>query len=211
LVSNIGFSEDVQKCNEARSLIDRIDWPCQILKKYSENNLGCRRNISRGLDWVFNNVESAIILEDDCVPDNTFFPFCEELLQEYRDDHRIISISGNNNHFGKSTTKYSYYFSRYVHIWGWASWRRAWNFFDVEMKLWPEVRDSGWLEDLLQNQRAVKYWSNVFQSTYENKNDSWGYQWMFACWINRGLSITPERNLVSNIGFSEDATHTRSS
>jgi hypothetical protein len=202
-------ADDIEKCRAARAIIQRVDWDCEVLTDYSDINLGCRNRVSSGLNWVFDTVEEAIILEDDCVPDPTFFRFCEELLEYYRHDHRIMVISGNNFQFGKKRTDYSYYFSRYNHCWGWATWRRAWRYYDGTMKNWPEVRDGAWLTAILENSQAIKYWTKVFQSTYDNKNDSWAYRWTFSCWIQNGLTILPNHNLVSNIGFGQGATHTQ--
>jgi hypothetical protein len=202
---------DREKCDAARAVIDRVDWDCNVLKNYSDENLGCRRRVSSGLDWVFDTLEEAIILEDDCLPHPTFFRFCEELLEFYRDDERIMMISGDNFQFGRKRTPYSYYFSLYTHIWGWASWRRAWKHYDVEMKLWPEIKNGSWLHDLLLDRRAIKYWTKTFQRVYEGKIDTWDYSWTFACWSQNGLTILPNENLISNIGFREDGTHTASS
>lgn len=204
-------ADDVEKCKAARAIIEGVDWDCEVLTNYSDVNLGCKKRVSSGLDWVFSLVEEGIILEDDCVPDPTFFRFCEELLEYYRHDWRIMVISGNNFQFGKKRTGYSYYFSVYTHCWGWATWRRAWQYYDGEMKHWSQVRDGNWLESILVESQAVKYWTKIFQTTYDNKNDSWAYRWTFSCWIQNGLTILPNVNLVSNIGFGEDATHTSSS
>jgi hypothetical protein len=139
-----GYSGDdkheMQKCIETRKIIDGVDWECDVRKNYSETNLGCARRVSSGLDWVFNQVEEAIILEDDCLPDPSFFRFCTDLLERYRSDNRIFSISAQN-FYGQAVPEASYYFSRYHHCWGWATWKRAWQHFDFEMKLWPEVRE----------------------------------------------------------------------
>jgi len=180
-----------------------------VLTNYSNVNLGCKRCISNGLDWVFDTVDEAIILEDDCLPHPTFFRFCEELLEKYRNDERIAMISGNNFLFGRKRTEYSYYFSRYPLIWGWASWRRAWDNYDVDMQLWPEIRDGGWLDDLLDNKKGVWYWNYIFQNVYKGKIDSWDYQWTFSCWIQSAMTIIPTVNLVSNIGFGSGAVHTK--
>jgi len=199
---------EAEKCAVARAIVEQVDWDCEVLTNYSDINLGCKRRVSSGLDWVFNTVEEAIILEDDCLPHPTLFRFCEELLQKYRDDERIMAISGDNFQFGRRRTEYSYYFSRYNHCWGWASWRRAWQHYDVDMKLWPKIRDSNLLRDLLPKRHAVNYWRTIFQNVYDGQIDTWDYQWTFACWIHSGLSILPSVNLVSNIGFYSDATHT---
>jgi hypothetical protein len=202
-------SDDAEKCAAVRAIIDGVDWSCEVLTNYSDVNLGCKRRVSSGLDWVFDTVEEAIILEDDCLPHPTFFRFCEEMLEKYRDDERIAMISGDNFQFGRNRTKYSYYFSRYTHIWGWASWRRAWDSYDVDMKIWPEIRDGGWLEDLLGAKKSVWYWKNRFENVYKGKIDTWDYQWTFSCWIQSALTVIPNVNLVSNIGFDSDAVHTK--
>lgn len=138
-----------------------------------------------------------------------FFPFCEELLSDYRHDERIMHISGNNFQFGRHQTKYSYYFSRYTHIWGWATWRRAWQYYDVTMKMWPMVRDRHLLNLILDNPRSVRYWHDIFQKVYDKKIDTWDYQWTFACWLQNGLTILPDVNLVSNIGFGPEGYYTK--
>lgn len=201
--------EDAEKCAAVRAIIESVDWDCEVLKNYSDVNLGCKRRVSSGLNWVFDTVEEVIILEDDCLPHPTFFRFCEEMLEKYRDDERIAMISGNNFQFGRKRTKYSYYFSRYTEIWGWASWRRAWENYDVDMKLWPEIRDGGWLKDLLGGKKSVLYWKYNFENTYKGKIDTWDYQWVFSCWIQSALTIIPNVNMVSNIGFGMKATHTK--
>jgi len=199
-----------EACAATRAIIDSVDWDCEVLKNYSETNLGCGRRVSSGLNWVFNTVEEAIILEDDCVPHPTFFRFCEELLKRYRNDDRISTISGQNVQFGRRRTEYSYYFSRYTQCWGWATWRRAWQNYDFDMKLWPEVRDKNLLQYVLKESKAVKVWTNVFQSMYEKKIDTWDYQWTFASFIDSRLTIISDVNLSSNIGYgSEGSTHTQ--
>ena len=199
---------DVQKCLDARAVVESFDWDCDVLKNYSDVNLGCAKRVASGLDWVFENVDEAMILEDDCVPHPSFFRFCSELLEYYRHDSRIMSVAGTNVQLGRSRTDYSYYFSRYNHYWGWSTWKRAWQHFDFAMKAWPEIRDTDLLAELLDDKRAAKYWSDIFQATYEGSIDSWAYRWVFSCWAQSGLSILPDINLISNVGFGEDATHT---
>jgi hypothetical protein len=199
-----------EKCQQARKIIDLIDWECELSTNYSDVNLGCKKRISTGLDWVFSQVEEAIILEDDCLPDLSFFKFCEELLDKYRDDARIFAISGDNFQFGKQRTNYSYYFSLYNHCWGWATWRRAWQHYDVQMKLWETIRDRNLLNDIFQNPFMARYWHHKFQEVYTGKIDTWDYQWTLGCWLQSGLTILPNLNLVSNIGFDHAAsTHTK--
>ncbi|HBE43967.1 MAG TPA: hemolytic protein HlpA-like protein [Deltaproteobacteria bacterium] len=191
-----------------RAIIDRVDWPCEVLKNYSDVNLGCKRRVSSGIDWVFNTVEEAIILEDDCLPDPSFFSFCEELLARYRNDDQICQICGVNFQFGNNITEYSYYFSRYCHIWGWASWRRAWQGYDVEMKSWKGMHKRRELADILSQKEIVDYWASIFDLVYRGKIDTWDYQWTFHNMIRKRFSIIPNVNLISNIGFTVGATHT---
>lgn len=200
---------EAEKCEAARTIIKRADWDCEVLKDYSDVNLGCGRRLASGITWAFEQVEEAIILEDDCLPHSMFFRFCEELLNRYRNDERIMSITGQNVQKGHKRTEYSYYFSRYSHCWGWASWRCAWKYYDFKMKLWPEIQGGNFLRNIFQDPKALKNWERVFQNVYEGQIDTWDYQWTFACWIQNGLAIIPEVNLVSNIGFGEESTHTR--
>lgn len=199
---------EAELCQQTRAIIEQVDWDCEVLVNYSDVNLGCRKRVSSGLDWVFEQVEEAIILEDDCLPHPTFFRYCQELLEKYRDDERIMMISGDNFQFGRKRTEYSYYFSRYGHIWGWASWKRAWQKNDDSMKLWQELRDTNWLHNFLENEQATAYWSRIFQSVYDGF-DTWDYIWLFTLWANNGLTILPNVNLISNIGFGS-GTHTTS-
>ena len=202
------FPEEENKCKEARNIVQKIDWDCEVLTNFSDVNLGCKLRLSSGLDWVFSKVDAAIILEDDCLPDPTFFQFCSELLEYYRNDERVMMISGDNFCLGNQRTHYSYYFSRYINIWGWATWRRSWQYYDREMKLWSEIRDGKWLQDIFNDKKTVDYWQENLQKVYDGEIDTWDYQWFFACWIRGSYSIVPAKNLVSNIGFGIDATHT---
>lgn len=199
---------EAEKCAAARAIIERVDWDCEVLKNYSDVNLGCRRRVSSGLDWVFDMVEEAVILEDDCLPSQSFFPFCEELLARYRHDDRIMQISGSN--YLEKGTDESYFFSKYGPIWGWASWRRAWKLYDVGMKLWPKIKKNRLHYDFCFNENEIAVREALFDSVYNGDIDTWDYQWVFSRFANNGLSITPQKNLITNIGFGEDATHTKS-
>lgn len=199
--------EDMEKCKATRAIIEAIDWSCEVFKNFSEVNLGCGVRPATGISWVFEHVNEAIILEDDCLPDQSFFRFCEELLDRYRDDTRIMRICGNNWKV-RSKAGNSYYFSLYGHCWGWATWRRAWQYYDHDMKLLPEIMDNGLLDYQIMNKRTSRKWAKIFTDVYEHdKKHIWDYQWTFACWIQNGLSILPNASLISNIGFGDDATH----
>ena len=200
---------EAEKVAATRAIIDLVDWDCEVLTNYSDINMGCKRRVSSGIDWVFEQVEEAIILEDDCLPDPTFFRFCQEMLEHYRNDQRIGMISGDNFQFGSRRNDDSYYFSKYVHIWGWATWRDRWqNSYDVELKKWPAIRDGGWLEDILGNKKEAASWTGVFEDTYKDEIDTWDFQWVFANWVEGRINVMPNVNLISNIGFGADATHT---
>ena len=192
-----------------RAIIDLVDWDCELLTNFSDINLGCKRRVSSGIDWIFEQVEEAIILEDDCLPHPSFFRFCEELLERYRHDQRIGMISGDNFQFGHRRNNDSYYFSKYVHIWGWATWRDRWqSSYDVELKKWPAIRDGGWLVDILANKKEAAGWIGIFERMYRGEIDTWDYQWVFANWLESRLNVMPNVNLISNIGFGVNATHT---
>jgi hypothetical protein len=199
---------EVEKCAATRAIIDGVDWECEVRTNYSDINLGCGNRVSSGLDWVFQEVEEAIILEDDCLPHATFFQFCENLLEYYRNDTRIMSIIGNNLQMGNSHSDNSYYFSRYNHVWGWASWRRAWKHYDFRMTNWPKIKDGNFLNSIFDHLESRRYWSEKFDQMYKGEIDTWDFQWMFSCWSQNALTVVPEVNLVSNIGFGVDATHT---
>jgi hypothetical protein len=200
-----GVEGDGRKCADARNVALRVDWDCRVLTNFAETNLGLRRRIQSGLDWVFTEVDEAIILEDDCLPHPTFFRYCDDLLERYRDDERIVTVSGTRFQPATRSAGASYYFSRYPHIWGWATWRRAWKLYDPDMRMWPAMRESGRLARVL-DPTAVSYWNYLFEKTYNGMN-TWDYQLLFTAWQHELLSIVPTVNLVSNLGFTSDATH----
>lgn len=200
---------EAERVAVTRAIIERVDWDCEVLTNFSEVNLGCKRRVSSGIDWVFEQVEEAIILEDDCLPEPSFFRFCDEMLERYRDDERVALISGDNFQFGRKCGEASYYFSRYVHIWGWASWRRAWRHYDREARVWPAFRDGdGLLRVLGKRPHEIRYWSNIMDVIHAGKIDTWDYQWVLTVWARGMVSVLPQKNLISNIGFGVDATHT---
>lgn len=199
---------EAEKCAQVRSIIENVDWDCEVVTLFREKNLGCRKAVSSAIDWFFEKTEEGIILEDDCLPSQSFFMYCQELLEYYRNDTRIMQISGSN--FFKSDIEESYFFSKYGPIWGWATWKRAWKYYDVTMRFWPEIKLKKMHYDFCFDEDEVKAREDIFDSVYNGAIDTWDYQWVFAKLVNNGLSITPIENLISNIGFSEDATHTTS-
>lgn len=198
-------------CDETRAIIETIDWRCDLKKKYSDKNLGCGINESKGLDWVFDQEDQAIILEDDCLPHPSFFPFCEELLERYKNNNAIMHISGNffqhkNNKF---KDRNSYYGSVLPHVWGWATWKRAWKKYDYDLTQWPEEKQKQTLAPWFKNPAAYEYWSGIWDQYYTEKINNYDARWVFACMINKAICINPTVNLISNIGFDESATHTK--
>ncbi len=202
-----GVTGEAEKCAAVREVISGVDWNCEVIKNYSDINLGCGRRVASGLNWAFDSVEEAIVLEDDTLPHPTFFRFCEELLEKYRHDERVMHISGNN-YVGGLSDSYSYFFSRYDHIWGWASWRRAWRYYDFTMSEWRVLKETSWLVDILCDGAAAAWWDNYFDQISLGMIDTWDCQWVFSLWAQNGLSVTPNVNLVTNLGFGADSTHT---
>ena len=190
-----------ETCEETRDIATSVDWDCEVIKDFSPTNLGCRDRVSSGITNAFSHFDRAIILEDDCLPHPTFFQFCEEMLEKYKDNESIMSISGDNFLFEKSSIiKESYYFSKFPYIWGWATWKRSWDKYDNEMKGWPDMK----------NENLINHgWTKKFDAVYENKINSWATVWTFSCLKNSGLTIVPQINLISNIGFGNQATHTK--
>ncbi|WP_259061076.1 hypothetical protein [Salinibacter ruber] len=199
---------DKRNCQQARDVATRVDWDCEVHTLFRDENLGCKQAVSSAITWFFEHVEAGIILEDDCVPHPTFFPYCAELLERYREDKRIMTIGGNN--FQPDSRKYqgSYYFSGYMHCWGWATWRRSWECYEGGIPAWSDLRGTSWLQEWLGTETEAQYWTNIFDRVAEGRIDSWAYPWTFSCWREHGLNILPETNLVSNIGFGERSTHT---
>jgi len=206
----LNHANDLDNCNAVKKLIDsEVDWDCSIYKRYPEENLGCGKGPSSGISWVFEHVDRCIILEDDCLPVQSFFTFCEELLEKYNNDTRVMMISGNHHLFEEIPFEYSYCFSRHTQTWGWATWKRAWDLYDYEMKLWPTIKNSDILPQIIGNGLSAKRWTQLFDKCYLDKNrDYWDFQWTFACLAHNALNIIPDKNMVSNIGFGESAgTH----
>ena len=188
-------------------VMDHVDWECEIKTLFRENNLGCRIAVSSAIDWFFENEEMGIVLEDDCLPHTTFFQFCEELLNFYRNDSRVMQICGSNLLKRERNTIESYYFSKYGPIWGWASWRRAWQYYDVDIKLWQQVKERKIYYGFCDTKEEASIRLDLYDKLANGDINTWDYQWGFAKNINSGLSITPNVNLISNIGFGEDGTH----
>ena len=198
------------KVREVRNyVLNNIDWPCEVKTLFRDRNMGCGVAVSNAIDWFFEFEETGIIFEDDVLPDASFFPFCEELLKRYMDVPQVMMISGNHFAGEKHRPATSYYFSKYPHMWGWATWRRVWKCNDRQMTEWPKLKKTLFLRLLADgNKYFISYWSKIFDMVHAGRSDIWDYHFTFACWRNRGLSIMPGKNLVKNIGFGAYGTHT---
>ena len=195
-------------CEQARQTAEAgISWPCQIVRLYSDTNLGLKKRIETGLDQVFELEEAAVVLEEDCHPTPNFFLFCEAMLEKYRNESKVGAISGNCFLPKKQVLATDYYFSRYAHIWGWATWARAWKAYDRSRWAWPK---QGFC-DLFPNADKTEeaYWNRIFGRMASGELSTWDYSWISWFWMQGWVSITPAQNLVRNVGFGPDATNTR--
>lgn len=199
---------DQVQSQAVRGLFDQIDWPCEIHTRFLERNLGCRMAVSSAIDWFFEQEEQGIVLEDDTLPNASFFEFCDVMLDRYKDDARVFSVCGSNLAQPWFCSQQSYEFTRYMCVWGWASWRRAWNHYDETLHFWPTGKTQPGTLPLMPTGFARRFWSLVFDLVYLRSIGTWDHQWVFAHWKNNGLSIVPARNMVVNLGFGEGATNT---
>ena len=199
--------EDVTLCKKCRDIVKNIDWDCDVERNYSDVNLGCGRRPATGISWVFDHVDRAIILEDDCVPAISFFYFCQEMLEKYKDDERIYSVSGMN--FGlTSDNEADYYFTHINSTWGWATWRRVWLQYDYEIKSFPQFKENNQLLPIMMIQAFADYWYRCFDEVYSGRlTSAWDCQFLFMSFLHQGLHIYPQNNMVTYIGFNDMATH----
>lgn len=201
--------EEKKKTDAVRKFIlDNIDWNCEVKTLFRKKNLGCGKAVSQAITWFFKNEEMGIILEDDCLPSQSFFPFCEELLKKYKNNEKIMHISGSNFMFNNKF-KNNYSFSKYPYIWGWATWRRAWKKYDYNLKDYKQEIFVNNLNSIFNNHGVTKFWNNLFNTVKNGLIDTWDYQWVYLLLVNNGLSIVPGKNLVKNIGFNSSATNTK--
>ena len=186
-------------------VIANIDWKCDVKTLFREKNIGCRLAVSSAISWFFTNEEMGIILEDDCLPSQSFFWFCEEMLKKYKNDKRIFYVTGYNSQNVWNASKHDYFFSHIGSIWGWATWRRSWNEYDINMSDIDRFIDSNGFINLFGNKIAKARMSEILGS---RAIDTWDYQFSYAAHKNNGLACIPSFSLIKNIGFGEDATHT---
>lgn len=203
-------ADDIANVAECAALLRQIDWSCELKTLIRTKNLGCGQAVSSAITWFFEQVEMGIILEDDCVPAPDFFPYCRELLLRHEHNPAVMHIGGVNLQDGNWRGVGSYYFTRICHVWGWATWRRAWHLYDFSMSSFPEFKRENAIQNILTMPEDQTYWLNTFQKVYDGQVDTWDYQWVYAVWTNRGLATLPNMNLIRNIGFDALATHTKS-
>jgi hypothetical protein len=196
-----------ERCEQARAIVRQVDWDCEVRTLFRDANLGCRDAISSGIGWFFEHVDEGVILEDDCLPDPSFFPFCLELLERYRYDERVMHIGGHNYQFGRKVGSGSYYFSQFCHIWGWAGWKRSWALFDPKMKDYAAFRQQGGMKRVFRDADMRRYYSVMFRAVCEGRLNTWDYQLLYAVLKSNGLCVIPNENLVENIGLTS-GTHT---
>lgn len=201
-------TDDAEKCGKVIDLIKSIDWPADVEWNVAPTNMGLRARIQNGLTWAFGRVEEAIVLEDDCVPHPSFFPFCAELLDRYRNNPQIALICGSSFQFDADCGPASYFFSRYPLMWGWATWRRTWERYDPDIDEWANLRRTSWLADYLGDPLAAAYWRNIFDKVSAGL-DTWDFQMNFLCWRQDLLAVQPAHSMIANVGFGPDATFTR--
>jgi hypothetical protein len=196
-------------CNRVREIVSsNIDWECEVKTLFRDENLGCGKAVSDGITWFFEQEEEGIILEDDCLPDVSFFQFCTELLEKYRTDEKVMTISGSNLlGYPWKVTGQSYFWGQ-GGIWGWATWKRAWRLYDFKMQTWEEDKVKSQIRNALKTEEWYQFYLPMFVAVFDKTLDTWDIQWLYTILINEGLSINPEVNLVKNIGFGNNSTHT---
>lgn len=200
--------EDEELCLKTIAVVQQIDWECEVKTLYRQDNLGCKNAISSAIDWFFQNEEEGIILEDDCLPAHSFFAYCDTLLEKYRFDTRVRHIGGSNFMFGEKRGDASIFFINQTHVWGWASWKRVWKDYDKDLKQYQEEEVYAQLSNIFTNPFLINTWLNIFKEVKAGKIDTWDYQLAFLNFFNNSLCISPNVNLITNIGFRSDATHT---
>jgi hypothetical protein len=207
----LAIPDEAEQCNTVRKyVLGNIDWDCEVKTLLRNENLGCGKSVSDAITWFFEQVEQGIILEDDCVPSMSFFPYCEELLEYYKDDQRIFNITGYNKQGLWNSEKYDYFFSNFGGIWGWASWRRAWKYYDFQMADIDDfIADNNFVNLLGEGVGELRQ-KIIYEEMKIEKVDTWDYQWEYIRHKNNGLSCVPSKNMIKNIGFGDDATHTKS-
>jgi hypothetical protein len=201
-----GNRHDEMLCKQARNITEQVDWECEVKYLHRDKNLGCRVAITSGIDWFFEHVDEGIILEDDCLPSKSFFWFCQELLEKYRDNHQIMQINGNFYLDGLMDFKSSYYYAKLISCWGWATWKDSWRHFDRKMLEYSKLKQEGFIENYYENKEITAWMKSYLDEITMDSSGIWSTQWAFSIIKCNGLSISPTTNLVQNIGFNQEAT-----
>ena len=195
-----------ERCEQARAVIDAVDWDCEVKVLFRDENLGCGVAVSSAISWFFDQVEEGIILEDDCMAHPAFFGYCQDLLEAHRVDRRVMMIGGTNFLPEEQQKIKKAHFSRCPMVWGWATWRSAWKLYDKSMSQLPDLIRSGKWKGLHEDTAALYYWMRCFCKCVEI--DTWDYQWFYSILVNDGIVANAGVNLIQNIGIGEDSTHT---
>jgi len=202
-------SSDVESCALSRELLGEIDWDCEVRSQLAERHLGCARRIASGVTWVFEQEDRAIFIEEDCIAAQSFFPFCDELLERYASVRSVMMLTGFNLLLEWKPAEGSYSFSHLGSSWGWATWRRAWAHFDCNLEAWTQdARDQ--VRSLLENDDVFAERARLFDKVAKSRLDSWAVPWNLACLLRGGCCIVPSVNLIQNVGFGDDSTHYKS-
>lgn len=204
----VGHIEDAKACAEVRKIVEGVNWDCEVKTLMREQNLGCRDAVSTAIGWFFSHVEEGIILEDDCLPSDCFFSYCKQLLETHRQDERVMMVSGNSYRPEYLGDCASYYYSRLPRVWGWASWRRAWSHYDVDMGGLADFLKGGAMTRLWEDPDIRAYWTRKLLDTRLGRINTWDFQWYYAIWRREAMVARPAVNLIENLGMDENATHT---
>ena len=203
---------EAEKCRYVREwVLQHIDWPCEVKTLFRDQNVGCGLGPSKAITWFFENVDEGIILEDDCLPNDTFFRFSVELLERYRNNPKISIISGNNFQLIQPMSLGTdYYYSLFPSTNGWAAWKRSWEAYEYHIISWPTLNKKKFLGFLFKEKKYQLFWKQLFDWAYEKKpDDCWDIQFHYHCMKRNQLAVIPAANLISNIGYGPDATHSQ--
>lgn len=204
-----GKQGERERCERVRNIFQGIDWKCEVKTLYRDNNLGCKLAISSAITWFFEGEQEGVILEDDCVPGESFFQFMDEMLERYRYEVEVACINGSSIMGSIQSQAYSYHFTVNPFIWGWGTWRRVWQLYDIEMKAWPNFLIENKITEIYYDKKQQRKWIYYFQQTYDGVIPTWDFQFVFTVLKNKLLCVQPYKNLISNIGFDEEATLTK--
>ena len=203
-----GNAKDPELCRAVKAIFDGVDWECEVHTNYRETNIGMQPHWRLAVDWFFGSADRGIVLEDDCVPNGSFFMFCKDLLERYKNDESVMHVNGSNFLFGHKRGDASYYVSKYPHVWGWATWKRAWRKYDDALSTFPAFEKSDRMVAIATSDAEKEYWMKFFREIHSGARDGCDVKWLYSIWSNDGFCITPNVNMVTNIGYGLGAGHT---